>query len=286
MSRNIAILLATYQSEKFIKPLFQSILDQTCKGWTLYIHDDGSSDNTLQIIKDYADGRKIILLENEGKKLGPMRSFMWLLEHVQADYYLFCDHDDVWHPDKISKMLKRMEETEAKDGRLRPVLVFSDMSVVDSNLNVISHSFLAYSKLDKLARCSKWLSYVNYISGCVMMFNERAKQVSIKGYEVAVMHDSWIAQSVVAHGGSIEYIDEPLILYRQHSDNAIGTSHYNSSFCHRLVYIKTVIANNINYYAMQKQTTNVGILYFCYFKVYLFFLRARRNYRATDRIHN
>ena len=126
-NRPIAILMATYNGEKYLREQIDSLLAQTCCDWTLYIQDDGSKDATLDIIKSYDDER-IVLVDVGLTRQGACMNFMSLLNMVESEYYMFCDQDDVWFEDKVELSYMRMKEEELKYGIDRPILVFSDAS--------------------------------------------------------------------------------------------------------------------------------------------------------------
>jgi glycosyltransferase involved in cell wall biosynthesis len=101
----IAILMATYNGEKYLGEQIDSLLAQTNMDWQLYIHDDGSTDNTQAILQEYAQKHSNIhILEYESQR-GAMKNFLSLLQRVEADYYMFCDQDDVWLKQKSRAFL-------------------------------------------------------------------------------------------------------------------------------------------------------------------------------------
>ena len=110
----IAILLSTYNGEKYIKEQIESLLDQTIKNWFLVIRDDGSHDKTVEILKEYSTSypNKIFIDGSVRENLGAGKSFMHLLKITHADYYMFCDQDDVWMPDKIERTLAKVKAME------------------------------------------------------------------------------------------------------------------------------------------------------------------------------
>lgn len=132
----IAILMSTYNGSLFIKEQIESILKQTNKEWLLYIRDDGSTDDTRMILQEYTrkNPSKIHLLHDEFMNIGAGRSFMHLLEVVNADYYMFCDQDDVWMENKIERTYLYLRNLEQKFGKNTAIGVFTDLTVVDSNL--------------------------------------------------------------------------------------------------------------------------------------------------------
>ena len=106
----IAILLSTYNGSKYLREQLNSIIDQTVKDWILYVRDDGSTDETIDIIKEYVSLYPNINYIEDIQNLGSARSFMKLLSLVEADHYMFCDQDDVWLPTKIEVSLMEMKK--------------------------------------------------------------------------------------------------------------------------------------------------------------------------------
>ena len=124
--KKVAILMATYNGEKYLSEQIESIINQTFTDWVLYIHDDGSTDGTLEIIKKYVKiyPKKIILIQGE-RTGGAKFNFFSLMDKVTAEYIMFSDQDDWWLPDKINKTLEKCIKIEngQKD---TPVVVFTD----------------------------------------------------------------------------------------------------------------------------------------------------------------
>ena len=104
----LAILLSTYNGMNYLEEQVSSLLAQTYTDWKLYIRDDASTDNTLALIHELAKRDERIIVMPSGRNLGAKEGFMWMLRNVEADYYMFCDHDDVWLPRKVELTLKRM----------------------------------------------------------------------------------------------------------------------------------------------------------------------------------
>lgn len=227
----ISILLATYNSESYIKEQINSLLNQTYRDWILYIRDDCSTDSTPIILKEYENKYqgKIILLDNQCKSLRAYLNFVELMKKINSNYYMFCDHDDVWLPEKIQISIDRMREIEEQNSHV-PIIVHTDMKVVDQDLNVICNSFWEYSNL--LPNCTRFEEMVlcNSANGCTMLFNSKAKEVALENVDNAIMHDMLLNQSVSAHDGVISAIHLPTVLYRQHFDNVVGATRRNVGF--------------------------------------------------------
>ncbi len=238
METSIAILLCVYNSGRYLAPLLDSLYAQSCQDFSLYVHDDGSTDGTMSILEDYAArfGRMTVLADpHPGRRA--KGSFLFLLENVQADYYMFCDHDDVWLPDKIAQTREAMLQAE-KEHPGKAVLVHTDLCVVDENLHCIHPSFARYNRIDhRLLDDFRYLAVCNGYTGCTMMLNAEARRLSLPMSESATMHDRWIGLKVLDAGGTSVYLPQATILYRQHGDNEIGAQkvgwkHYFARLCH------------------------------------------------------
>lgn len=240
----LAILLATYNSARYLAELLDSLVNQTYRDFTLYVRDDGSTDSTLQILESYQPKfDNMVILHDSVTSRRAMGSFFWMLENIDATYYMFCDHDDIWLPQKVELSLAKIREIERDN---RPALVCCDLVVTDSNLNTISSSLWSYMKLrPELLTKLKYAISCNLFTGCTMIINRAARDISLPISPRAVMHDSWIGLRVLAAGGDVAWIPTPLILYRQHTDNLFGAhrvSRSRSYYLHKLRTIKGVIA--------------------------------------------
>jgi len=219
----IDILLATYNGWKYLREQIDSILAQSCQDWQLLIRDDGSDDDTLSIIKDYV-GRypdRIKLVEDNNGHLGTSLNFQRLLENSVSEYIMFSDQDDVWLPQKIEATLNLMEATEEEYPN-KPILVHTDLRVVDSQLKTIAKSMWQYQGTSpETGNDLNKVVLQNVVTGCTIMINRKAKAVSLPIPKEAVMHDWWIAISVAKHG-KIVYVSDQLVLHRQHPNNTVG----------------------------------------------------------------
>jgi Glycosyltransferases involved in cell wall biogenesis len=197
----------------------ESILQQNNKEWTLYIQDDGSKDNTLDIIKKYTDSSHIVCIDNGLTRQGCCMNFMSLLNKVESSYYMFCDQDDVWLPEKVQISIDKVRSLEETNPG-KPVLVHTDKKRVDAKLNIILESELNRTniplrKLDKLMKERNSLEQLRlgtFIAGCVMCFNHKVKEISFP-FNNSRMQDSVIAMAVAEKGGIISTIYQPTMLY-------------------------------------------------------------------------
>ena len=234
MNKKVAILMSTYNGERYLAEQIQSIIDQSYPNWTLYIRDDGSTDRTQEIIKKYANQNSRIVFFNEGRveNVGVVRSFMELLEKTSADCYMFSDQDDVWLADKVKDTLAKLEQNEPG-----PVCVFTDLEIVDQDLKPIRRM-----NGDNIWTDFRLLLFSNCVTGCTMMINEALKQLihfKTLDYRYVYMHDWWIGLLAAAFG-KLVYLNQPTIQYRQHGDNVVGSSKKNTlgHVLYRLTHLK------------------------------------------------
>lgn len=272
----IAILLATYNSAPYIKEQLDSILDQTYKDWRVVVRDDLSNDNTVDIIKDYQKcyPDKFFLLDNRGESKRAYLNFVELLKNVESEYYMFCDHDDVWLPDKIKLSMQRMKEVEKPN---TPVIVHTDMKVVDKDLNLIHESFWEYSRLLPERTSFKEMVVCNSANGCAMLFNQKAKEVSLPNIPFATMHDKLLNQSVTANGGILSPIYTPTVLYRQHGNNVVGASKRDLKYqLRKLKNIGNIIRQNYTSWKLSKKIKKYSFASYLLVKTKVIILKIRK----------
>ena len=225
----IEILLATYNGEAFLSSQLDSLLHQTEQDFCILVQDDGSTDGTETILNEYANAHpdRIRLLSGLLHEKGPRGNFMSLLCASQADYVMFCDQDDVWHPNMIALTFARMREGEREYGASCPLLAHTDLRVVDRELKPISPSFLQFQKLDGTPRLSRLLTQ-NSVTGCTTMLN-RALVDLMKNAPAGdmLMHDWWAAICAQAFG-HILLVPEATIDYRQHGKNQLGATGFDA----------------------------------------------------------
>ncbi|NVK00869.1 MAG: glycosyltransferase family 2 protein [Oceanospirillaceae bacterium] len=228
----VAVLLSTYNSARFLEEQIKSVLNQTFQDFTLYIRDDGSCDNTLAIISSLsAQDSRISLVDSCGINLKSAGSFVELMKTVEADFYFFCDHDDVWHEHKMEFSLSAMFLCRTFKSSA-PILVATDLQVVDENLNPLAKSFREVSCLypNELKKFEN-LSATNFVTGCTVLFNRVLRDIAITyPLNSIVMHDHWLALVALKNSGELVYLPVPTLCYRQHANNVVGVSRRRSIF--------------------------------------------------------
>lgn len=221
----VAIVLCTFNGSKYIEAMMDSIIVQTYENWELWISDDGSKDNTISVVRQYAEfyPEKIHILP-EHAPLGACTNFLKTLTGAQlneAEYYMFADQDDVWFPDKIEKLVAAMRMEEQSERKETPLLIHSDCRVTDQNLQTIASSFTAYMGYNQSMKSLPHLLVQNNVVGASVLFNRALRNRIHSVPQSAVMHDHWIALAAAAFG-RIGYLPEATYDYRQHAENVIG----------------------------------------------------------------
>lgn len=223
--RKVEILLATYNGEKYLSQQIDSIINQSYTNWILTIRDDCSTDSTKSLIDQYTKEfpDKIRLLNNNGVNLGSTKSFSELLQNSQEEFVMLCDQDDIWLNNKIELSLERMLQIEFENPS-QPLLVFTDMKVVDKDLQLISNSFIKAQKLiTGVITDYRQLIAHNVVAGCTTLMNKKAVEITVPIISNKLIHDHWIS-IIVSYYGTISFIDVPTSLYRQHGRNVVGAS--------------------------------------------------------------
>lgn len=226
MSR-IDILLATYNGARYLPEQLASLSAQRHKDWRLLVRDDGSSDNSLDVVREWAGSiaQPVDIIEDGRTGLGASLNFAALLEASDAPYFACCDQDDVWLPGKLSVMLKAVQSEEDSAPGQEPVLAFSDLEVVDGALRPLAASFWEMSKLatDPVDLTIDRLMLRNVATGCAILGNARLRDLALPIPPGARMHDWWLMM-VGAGLGTCVPVPETTVRYRQHGGNVVGAS--------------------------------------------------------------
>lgn len=226
---SVSVLMSTYNGEKYLQEQIDSILDQKNVDVNLIIRDDGSSDNTKDIVKRYVKKYDSISFY-EGKNLGVGKSFYKLLcDAPESDYYAFSDQDDIWLPDKLSRAISFIKDNQNEESQ--PIVYVSNQTIIDKNGIIIKQRFLKEPKHDLFDCINN-----NVLCGCTMVLNQylrcfltdKNRLPSDDVIKVRI-HDTWIvlAANVV---GDVIYDPDGRILYRQHNSNVGYAKNDNLTF--------------------------------------------------------
>lgn len=251
----VDILLSTYNGEEFIHQQIESLFEQTYQNWRLIVRDDGSTDGTLDIVRQYIKDypEQIILHEIVGGNLGPCQSFSVLLAQCTAGYIMFCDQDDVWLPNKIYAFMAKMLVVENETGNALAVLVHSDLIVVDENLKPVAkslwkHQGLLPRKMEKIEN----LLIQNHVTGCATMINRRLADLSSPIPAGVIMHDWWLALVAITCGRLVA-IPDATIKYRQHGNNDVGAKRWGVVYILKSIAMIPAMYGGFNITAVQAQ---------------------------------
>jgi len=221
----IHILLGAYNGEKYIREQIRSIQNQDYSRWRLFIRDDVSSDATPAIVHEMAqEDQRIRIIHDQLGNKGAAGNFAILLECARQDgaaYICLADQDDVWKTWKLGRQMDLMLQAESGRQQL-PILVHSDLAVVDDRLRPIHASFMAFQRIHHEESCPlRVLLAQNYVTGCTVMINRALLDLALPVPASVLMHDWWLALCAGV-GGKLVFLPDQAVLYRQHGMNEIG----------------------------------------------------------------
>lgn len=219
---SVSILLATYNGARYLPDLLWSLETQTYPLHEIVCCDDASEDETVRVLNDFSQKchTPVRIYRNEKRK-GYRKNFWEGIKLCNGDFVAFCDQDDVWKKQKIEKLVSRI------NANLAPSMIFSDAELVDDDLKPLNTSALKFSGM----RAEKWMKIQRgellevllkhpLIPGMTMMVHRQRASLNIPK-NTSLMHDYALSIGF-AIGGDYEFVNESLVHYRQHSNNAIG----------------------------------------------------------------
>lgn len=236
MRERVHIVLATYNGERFLREQMESVLAQTYENITVEVCDDGSTDGTEAIVREYEAQDERVKLHLNPHNLGYVKNFLEGVKRCTAPYVMLCDQDDIWQKDKVEKTLLAMQQAEKKKAG-KPVLVFTDAVNFDSDTGEELGFFHETSHLDVKKVDTAHLFMENKCIGCTMMMNRAILPYLEELPEEIRVHDWWLAL-ICSHFGTIEYVPQATLRYRQHEENQIGGSSYTGYLKKRLTHIR------------------------------------------------
>lgn len=259
MKYSVQVFLSTYNGEKYIVSQIESLLAQRNVEVNILVRDDGSTDRTIDILKKYE--KKGVLTFYQGKNMGYAKSFLHLLtNNKEADYYAFCDQDDVWLPDKLIKAIEKISKNEG------PSLYTSTLKRVDENLR-----FLGMQSFKNL-RITLGAEFTRHrLAGCTFVFNKELYNIIKNAYYIKNLncsHDKLITILCLAINGKVIFDKNSYILFRRYGTN---TSSDGKSILHKFLKEKehfTSYKNNesnlakciLEYYKEQISEQNLDLL--------------------------
>lgn len=206
----VCVLLSTYNGERYLDEQIKSLTMQEGVLYKILVRDDGSTDSTTDILDKWQ--KQGVLTWYQGKNLGFAKSFMDLVIHApKADYYAFCDQDDIWFPNKLKNALEKIE------------LLHSEMKLYCSNLYIYRNKVNEGLWWKNKPCIDLYRSMVqNVATGCTMVFNASLRDVVINHLPHSLKyHDYWVYHTALLFG-EVFFDEEAFIYYRQHDSNQVG----------------------------------------------------------------
>lgn len=207
--KKVKVLLSSYNGERYIAQQIDSLLEQTYSNMEIYVRDDGSKDGTPEILKEYEQQGKIHLFLEPN--VGFVHSFEDLMvKSGEADYYAFCDQDDVWLPEKIAMAVELLE----KEDENQPLLYFSNYDYYDSELTFQEHHILTNPNI----------GFRNALLDCVSLgfnsvFNSTARNMIVNNMPKNSLGHDWWVYMVCAGMGRVVFDERVTVKYRRHNEN-------------------------------------------------------------------
>lgn len=240
--KKVQVLLSTYNGEKFLKKQINSILNQDYPSISILIRDDGSDDRTREIIKKYIKKYSNIKYY-QGNNIGCVGSFFELINKagMEYDYFAFCDQDDIWLSNKISRAIEKLDELS------------DNIKLYCSNLILVDENEVRYKKQSMEYKQPSFGNAIieNICTGCTMVINRELLTLvkNIDSHNI-IMHDWWI-YLVATCFGNVFFDKKSFVLYRQHKNNVIGsTNNFIEKNIRRIKrYQRNNISNQISYFA-------------------------------------
>lgn len=222
----ISVCIPTYNGEKYIAQQLASILNQISENDEVIISDDSSTDSTISIIKSMA-GSRVTILENQIFK-SPIFNLENALRYASGDFIFLSDQDDVWIEGKVTKLLEALKTSDC---------VISDAQIVNADLKLIADSFFTVNR-SKQGFINNILKN-GYLGAC-MAFNRKVLERSLPFPKNIPMHDIWIGTLASVYG-KVTFLDEKLVLYRRHDNNASSTSDRSRYSFMRKIQMRVII---------------------------------------------
>ena len=237
----VDILLAVYNGERYLRPFLDSLMAQSFQDFRLVVSNNMSTDGTAAILDTYRSilAGRLLVLPSAERRLSAHANFARVTEFGDASYIMYADGDDIWHADKVGKGIQAMKAAERQYGVTDPILVHSDLRVVDETLRCLHPSFWCYQFIDPCRTALHQLLLQNCVTGCTAMLNRPLFELGRPIPSDACVHDHWYALVASAFGHIIP-IREALIEYRQHGGNVTGAKKWGPGY---------VIAHALRIYA-------------------------------------
>lgn len=246
----VSVAMATFNGEQYVREQTESILNQTHTNLQIIICDDGSTDSTPRILETYAKKDPRVHVFFNDTNLGLVKNFEKALSLCTGEYIALADQDDVWENNKIASLLANIKAS---------LLIHSDATLIDGHGIIINNSYTRYSKKNLEKNIYSYF-IENNVTGCTALISQKLLTYALPFPNNILVHDWWLALCAYKHG-TITYLDQPLIRYRQHESNQIGASDSTKihSFAQRKkaykktsLFLKTLL--NVPFFSAEEKT--------------------------------
>lgn len=229
--KKVAVVMSTYNGEKYVREQLDSILNQTYKNIEIIVRDDGSKDNTVNIIKEYQEKYSNIKLVI-GKNLGFIKSFFELLKITESDYYAYADQDDIWIENKIELAVNLLDELDNS----KPNMAFGNSDYYDENMNLIGEG-------EKNRKFSFNRALFECIGqGMTMTINKKTRDYIVNNPPNNCFFHDWWTYLICIGLGNVAYSNVTTVKYRRFKKNATSEG---QGYIRLLVWrIKNLLLNN------------------------------------------
>lgn len=210
----VDIVMATYNGAKYVDEQIRSICRQTCADWRLIVHDDGSTDGTQDILRNWAEkDSRVMFVEDGVCGLKPARHFLHILQYSDAEWVMWADQDDIWLEHKVATMLKTGEQA-----------AFRGAGVVYANAMLWTPEKGVVAPVNTLfypTNLRDTLFLNSGVQGASALFNAKMRDLLRVPLSSYAMHDHVLLLAGLTLG-EVAYVNESLMYYRQHEANVTG----------------------------------------------------------------
>lgn len=224
----ISVAMTTFNGEKYIRKQIESILNQSMKVDEIIVCDDGSTDKTVEILREYP----VTVYQNE-KNLGYRLNFKKAMSLCTQEYTFLCDQDDIWKPDKVKTMIEIMQ----KNPNIH--VLASSFEYIDSKDNLIlmkqKKNFSNNNLYPRFVKSEALVSVgfdeylpMNYFQGCSLVLDKWIKDLVLKNFDDRLPHD-WLISMIASSYQGMFFFNKALFKYRLHENNSIGVEHLTQS---------------------------------------------------------
>ena len=238
------VIVCTFNGASFISSQLESILSQAILPQKIIVSDDGSCDETIFIVRNtFANANFTAYNIVQGPRKGGIANFLFALKYSEADFTFLADQDDIWHINKVGEFAKIAKQ---KNNAI-PALIFSDARLIDEQNNEISPSFFTYQALSAKCLNDDSILYKNCVQGAACMINRALRNLALDSLSYTqlselYMHDWWLAL-LARYYGETQFIDKPLLDYRQHCQNQVGVFNHKLRLFYYFIRFKSYWKN-------------------------------------------